>query len=115
MLYMQDKWGVVVHGRPSHINADDWLVKQVTEDDFPERAADEGDEEGSTEVEKGRILFSDMIRLTEILVSVTSKFYTLKGEEELRQRIVEGVSGVLERAKPIQLRSRKWYVSYQSV
>ena len=108
-LYMQDKWGALVHGRPSHINPSDWLPRHVTEDDFPERAADEDDEEGSTEVEKGRILFSEMIRLTEILSSIISEFYTLRAEEEFRQRAVEGVGWVLERAKPIQLRLKEWY------
>lgn len=108
-LYMQDKWGALVHGRPSHITKDDWMVKGVTEEDFPERAADEDDEEGSTEVEQGRILFGEMIQLTEILSSIISEFYTLKAEEEFRHQATEGLSWVLEKAKPIQLRLKEWY------
>lgn len=108
-LYMQDKWGALVHGRPSHINTCDWLVKPVTEDDFPERSADEDDEEGSTEVEKGRVLFSEMIRLTEILSEILAAFYTLRAEEDFRCRRVEGVGWILEKAKPIQLRLKEWY------
>ena len=108
-LYMQDKWGALVHGRPSHINTCDWLVKPVTEDDFPERSADEDDEEGSTEVEKGRVLFSEMIRLTEILSEVLAVFYTLRAEVDFRHRRVEGVGWILEAAKPIQLRLKEWY------
>jgi len=106
---MQDKWGALVHGRPSHINTCDWLVKPVTEDDFPERSADEDDEEGSTEVEKGRVLFSEMIRLTEILSEILAVFYTLRAEEDFRHRRVEGVGWILEKAKPIQLRLKEWY------
>jgi hypothetical protein len=108
-LFMQDKWGSLVHGRPSHITPNDWLVKPVTEADFPERAADEDEEEGSAEVEKGRILFCEMIRLTEILTSILSEFYTLKAEEEFKQHAQEGGRWVLERAKPIQIRLRDWF------
>jgi hypothetical protein len=108
-LFMQDKWGALVHGRPSHITPTDWLVKPVTENDFPERAADEDEEEGSAEVEKGRILFCEMIRLTEILTSILSEFYTLRAEEDFRQHAQEGGRWVLEKAKPIQIRLRDWF------
>ena len=108
-LYMQDKWGSLVHSRPSHITPADWLVKPVTETDFPERAADEDDEEGSTEVEKGRILFCEMIRLTEIVTSILSEFYSLRAEEAIRERTQNGGRWILERAKPIQLRLKDWF------
>lgn len=110
-LYMQDKWGSLVHARPSHITPVDWLVKPVTETDFPERAADEDDEEGSTEVEKGRILFCEMIRLTEILTSILAEFYSLRAEEEVREHAQAGGRWVLEKAKPIQLRLKEWFAS----
>jgi hypothetical protein len=109
-LFMQDKWGSLVHGRPSHITYDDWLVKPVNESDFPERAADEDEEEGSTEVEKGRVLFSEMIKLTEILTTILSQFYTLKAEEEFRARELEGGRWVLEKAKPIQIALKNWFI-----
>ncbi|KAE9982759.1 hypothetical protein EG327_005767 [Venturia inaequalis] len=108
-LYMQDKWGSLVHGRPSHITHNDWCVKPVTESDFPERASDEDDEDGSTEVEKGRILFCEMIRLTEILTLILSEFYTLKSVEESFFHAQEGGRWVLEKAKPIQIRLRDWF------
>jgi hypothetical protein len=108
-LFMQDKWGALMHGRPSHLTADDWMLKPVTEADFPERAADEDDEEGSTEVEKGRMLFSEMIKLTEILSRILASFYTLKAEEEFRSRHHEGGRWVLEKAKPMQLELKEWF------
>jgi hypothetical protein len=110
-LYIQDKWGALVHGRPSHITLDDWMVKTVTEADFPERAADEDDEEGSTEVEKGRVLFCEMIKLTEILTTILSEFYTLRAEEDFKQRAQEGGIWVLEKAKPIQLKLKDWFMN----
>jgi hypothetical protein len=108
-LYMQDKWGSLMHGRPSHFTPADWDVRPLEESDFPENAADEDHEDGSTEVEQGRMLFCEMIKLTEILGSVLSNFYTLKAEKELYARANEGVRWVLEKAKPIQLSLRQWY------
>lgn len=113
-LFMQDKWGSLMHGRPSHITTTDWNVQPLQEDDFPENAADEDDEDGSTEVEKGRTLFCEMIKLTEILSLVLSNFYTLRAEEQLEQRCKEGVRWILEQAKPIQLALRQWHADLPS-
>jgi hypothetical protein len=114
-LFMQDKWGSLVHGRPSHLSSSDWEVQLLGEDDFPENAADEDDEDGSTEVEKGRTLFCEMIKLTEILADILSRFYTLKAERELAQRANEGVRWVLENAKPVQLALRQWFSNLPTV
>jgi hypothetical protein len=110
-LFMQDKWGALMHGRPSHIHSDDWAVRPVAEADFPERAADEDDEEGSTEVEKGRVLFCEMIKLSQILARILSKFYTLRAEEEFRRKETDGAGceWVLEKAKGIQLSLKEWF------
>ncbi|KAF2457937.1 fungal-specific transcription factor domain-containing protein [Lineolata rhizophorae] len=108
-LFMQDKWAALVHGRPSHITGDDWTVKPVSETDFPEKAIDEDDEDGSTEVEKGRVLFSEMIKLTQILGDILSTFYTQRAEEEIRTNCAHGVRWLLERAKPMQIRLRDWF------
>ncbi|ORY17820.1 fungal-specific transcription factor domain-domain-containing protein [Clohesyomyces aquaticus] len=108
-LFMQDKWGALVHGRPSHIMASDWAVKPLLPDDFPENAADDDNEDGSTEVEKGRALFCEMIRLTEILGSILSNFYTLQAEEEFRLHARDGVRWLLEKANPIQSSLKHWF------
>ncbi|KAF1987181.1 hypothetical protein K402DRAFT_52679 [Aulographum hederae CBS 113979] len=108
-LFMQDKWGSLVHGRPSHIFPVEWKVKEVTENDFPEKAADEDDEEGSTEVENGRVLFCEMIALSQILTLILSEFHTLQAAEEVRIHSKEGARWVLDKAKPIQLRLKEWF------
>ncbi|KAF2006985.1 hypothetical protein P154DRAFT_180196 [Amniculicola lignicola CBS 123094] len=113
-LFMQDKWGSLVHGRPSHVTTSDWEVQPLQADDFPENIADENDEDGSTEVEKGRTLFCEMIKLSEILALVLSNFYTLKAEKEFGQRSQEGVRWILEKAKPIQLSLRQWHSNLPS-
>jgi len=110
-LFMQDKWGSLVHGRPSHITASDWAVTSLQEDDFPENAADEDNEDGSTEVEKGRTLFCEMIKLTEILSLVLSTFYTLQADIEFGHHVHEGVRWILQKAKPIQMSLRQWYTN----
>jgi hypothetical protein len=114
-LFMQDKWGSLVHGRPTHINPADWEVQCLIEDDFPENAADEDDEDGSTEVEKGRMIFCEMIKLTEILARILSTFYTLKAERTIENRASEGVRWILETAKPLQLELREWFSGLPSV
>ncbi|KAH7088485.1 nitrogen regulatory protein OTam [Paraphoma chrysanthemicola] len=114
-LFMQDKWGSLVHGRPSHVTLSDWEVQPLGEDDFPENAADEDDEDGSTEVEKGRTLFCEMIKLTELLANILSRFYTLRAEREAARRANEGVRWILEIAKPLQLALRQWFSSLPAV
>ncbi|KAF2650275.1 hypothetical protein K491DRAFT_143673 [Lophiostoma macrostomum CBS 122681] len=110
-LYMQDKWGALVHGRPSHITSTDWAVQPLDDDDFPENAADEDDEDGSTEVEKGRALFCEMIKLTELLAQVLSTFYTMQADIDFEEHAAEGIRWILERAKPIQMALRQWHTN----
>jgi hypothetical protein len=113
-VFMQDKWGSLIYGRPSHITPTDWEVQTLTEDDFPENATDENDEDGSTEVEKGRILFCYMVELTQILARILSTFYTLKAERDFASRAHEGVRPLLSAAKPLQLTLRQWCVNMPS-
>jgi hypothetical protein len=113
-IFMQDKWGSLIHGRPSHVTPTDWDVQPLIEDDFPENAADEDDEDGSTEVEKGRIMFCYMVELTQILAQILSTFYTLKAERDFASRTQEGVRSLLEAAKPLQLTLRQWYANMPS-
>ena len=107
-LFMQDIWSALVYGRPPHISPSNWVVGEVTGCDFPESAADEDDEDGSSEVEKGRTLFSAMIVLSKMLSDVLDALYSLKAESEIRSAI-DRTKCVLERAKPIQLKLRAWY------
>ena len=107
-LYMQDMWSSLIYGRPPHISSLNWGVQPVVSSDFPESAADEDEEDGSTEVEKGRTLFSAMITLTKMLTEVLENLYSQKAEAEIRSTF-DTTKAVLERAKPIQLKLRSWY------
>jgi hypothetical protein len=75
-LYMQDKWSSLGSGRPSLLNSENWALEPATNADFPETIED--DQEGSSEVEKGRILFTHMISLSEILADLLDTVFTVK-------------------------------------
>lgn len=107
-LFMQDIWSALVYGRPPHISSSNWAVQEVTGSDFPESAADEDEEDGSSEVEKGRTIFSAMIVLSKMLSDILEALYSQKAEAEIRLA-VDTTKYVLERAKPIQLKLRAWY------
>ncbi|OLN87273.1 Transcriptional activator protein DAL81-like protein 1 [Colletotrichum chlorophyti] len=110
-LFMQDKWGALVHGRPSHIRLDeDWDVRPCCVEDFPENAADEEhDPEGSAEVVVGRELFLRQIELSLILSDVLATFYTARATRRGGTLDQIGTVGVAELAKPIVMMLREWY------
>ncbi|KAK9367293.1 transcriptional activator protein DAL81 [Lipomyces kononenkoae] len=108
-LFAQDKWGALIHGRPSHITDDDWDVRPLEVHDFPETAKDDDDKEGSVDVEKGRLTFVHLISLTEILANILDTFFTLKG-----MRNTTNVLEALEKAKPLQIRLKSWYSNLPS-
>ena len=108
-LFMQDKWGALIHGRPALIQMKDWCVQPVDLRDFPETAEDDSEEEGSSEIEKGRLSFIHMISLTEILTDILDTFFSLRATAELANEQGNAMSVTLEKAKPIQLRLKEWY------
>ncbi|KAI9798288.1 MAG: Fungal specific transcription factor [Piccolia ochrophora] len=113
-LFMQEKWASLVYGRPPLISGSNWAVRDVTNDDFPETATDDDEEEGSSEVEKGRALFTEMISLTEILAEILKRFFSLKALSALKQGEGHPMRKVLEKVKPIQLRLKVWFANLPS-
>lgn len=119
-LYMQDKWGVLVHGRPSLIPAQidgvegtsDWDVAPCTLNDFPEDASREeengdGDVDGAT----GRAAFLQIIELSKIFSRVVSTFCSIGATKKggLLERI--GPSGAMSLAKPLAMELREWHAA----
>lgn len=107
---MQSTWSALTQGRPLHFppNAHDWAVQPVKSDDFPESAADEDQEDGSTEVEKGRAAFSAMISLTRILAEVLHNLFSARAELEIASAF-DRTKFVLSRVKELQLKLRRWH------
>jgi hypothetical protein len=108
-LFMQDKWSSLGSGRPALINSSNWAILAVTDADFPENASHEDDQEGSSEVEKGKILFSHMISLSQILADVLETIFTVKTSREIAAAGENGLAIVLDKAKPVQLRLKEWF------
>lgn len=107
-LFMQDKWGALIHGRPPLIHLDDWSVNPLEERDFSETEDDE-EEEGSSDIETGRLTFVHMVSLTEILTDILGTFFTVRATTELSGERENAMIVTLEKAKPIQLRLKDWH------
>lgn len=108
-LYMQDKWGSLVHGRPSHIFSSNWGVIKLTSNDFPDVEWDENDVEEKQDIERGRLIFTRAVQLSEILSEILETFYTLNAMQTVTEAGAQGTSLVLQLAKPIQLKLKEWH------
>ncbi|KAK1759533.1 fungal-specific transcription factor domain-containing protein [Echria macrotheca] len=108
-LYMQDKWGALVHGRPSHIFSSNWAVQPLNPNDFPDVEWDENDTEDRIEIERGRTLFGQMVHLSQILAEILETFYTLQATQAVASAGSQGTQLVLSLAKPIQLKLKEWH------
>lgn len=113
-LYMQDKWGALVHGRPSHIFTSNWAVQPLSPNDFSDVEFDESDSEQSDEYHKGRLLFTQMIILSQILSEVLETFYTLQAMATVAAAGPQGTQLVLRLAKPVQLKLKDWFAALPS-
>ncbi|GAB1315813.1 Fungal specific transcription factor [Madurella fahalii] len=114
-LYMQDKWGALVHGRPSHIFSSNWAVQQLNPNDFPDVEWDENDVEEKIEIERGRVLFGQMVQLSQILAEILETFYTLQASRTAADAGPQGTQLILSLAKPIQLKLKEWYSGLPAV
>ncbi|TGJ83519.1 hypothetical protein E0Z10_g5225 [Xylaria hypoxylon] len=110
-LYMQDKWGALVHGRPSHIFSSNWTVQPLVPNDFSDADCDENDMEGRQEMERGRTLFVQMVYLSQALAEILETFYTLQAMQNVTAAGPQGTHLVLSLAKPIQLKLKEWYAA----
>ncbi|KAF4504877.1 hypothetical protein G6O67_008274 [Ophiocordyceps sinensis] len=108
-LYMQDKWGALVHGRPSHIFSSNWAVRTLSANDFPDVEWDEKHPDERQDVERGRQLFTHAVQLSEILAEILDNFYTLKSTITISDAGSQATHLVLSMAKPVQLKLKEWY------
>ena len=104
-LFMQDKWGALVHGCPAHISDANWAVPPLAEADFEEDLDETRTGNQSAGTESTRLLFCAMVSLTLILSEILETFYSVKKGHQIDTR------AILERAKPIQISLRNWHAS----
>ena len=102
MLYMQDKWSAMFHGRPSCISNSDWTVPALGSV-IVDTAAESKSDNPSTEV------LLQLTTLSQILSDVLGTFYTSRAQAEVRDAGSQGLRLVLERAKPIQIQLKEWF------
>lgn len=119
-VYIQDKWSSLVESRPSHIQENvNWIVKPLTDEDFPERnstpqeSLDKGKDTDQrnesfthVDVELGKESFKHTVSLSMILSEIQSTLYTPRAMEDIHQ-----IDELLKLAKPLQLKLRQWYHS----
>ncbi|KAJ3472645.1 hypothetical protein NLG97_g10821 [Lecanicillium saksenae] len=108
-IYMQDKWGALIHGRPSHISLSNWAVRSLTVHDFPDVDWDEDNNEQKEHAETGQVILMRFIQLTGILTEILDTFYTLAAMQKIENSGAQGAQTVLAQAKPIQLKLKEWY------
>ncbi|KAJ5653847.1 hypothetical protein N7490_000850 [Penicillium lividum] len=119
-LYMQDKWGVLVHGRPplipAYIDEDDgtsdWDVSPCTVNDFPEEMTgqEENGDEG-VDGSAGRAAFLQSIELTKIFSRIVSTFCSIGATKKGGRLERDGPSGAMSLAKPLAMELREWHAA----
>ncbi|TVY42850.1 Transcriptional activator protein [Lachnellula subtilissima] len=95
----------------SHIFASNWAVPPLSPNDFPDVDFDEHDTRESAEYERGRLLFTQMIILSQILAEVLDTFYTLQAMATVTAAGPQGTHLVLQLAKPVQLKLKDWFAA----
>ena len=61
------------------------------------------------EIERGRVVFGQMVQLSQILAEILETFYTLQASQAVAAAGPQGTQLVLSLAKPIQLKLKEWY------
>lgn len=106
MLYAQDKWFSLLHGRPSYISLANWTVTALSEKDFDDIVVSNNSNTTTTGTAS---LIIQLTALTQILSSILEKFYTLNAEAEIKAAGSQGLRLVLEKAKPVQIQLKAWF------
>ncbi|KAK7432317.1 Fungal specific transcription factor [Neonectria magnoliae] len=109
-LYMQDRWGACVHGRPFLIQDSDWDVQPCSSSDYPELIVtnDGSAENNNSVISTGWDLFLRHIELTHILSDVIRTFYSAAATRTGGTIDQMGVVAAVELAKPLVFRLREW-------
>lgn len=102
-LYMQDRWSALAYGRPVHLHHEDWTVGELSSEDFDDFDNSGLDEERRSLAATGKLQFQLMVRLTQILSSVISSFYTA------RTSFDQDTVSLYQRSQPLLEELQEWY------
>ena len=101
--FVQDKWLALNFGRSSHIQADDWDIEPLTEDDFPDADRRGPDAPAGFHGQH----FMKLCELTVIVDDIMHKLFALRAAKALHGSL----EATLEVAKPLRIRLTEWYQS----
>ncbi|KAI5357504.1 hypothetical protein Slin15195_G038650 [Septoria linicola] len=101
-VFVQDKWLALNFGRSSHIQADDWDVPKLTEQDFPDADQHYDDEQFS---DFSCQHFIKLCELTTIVDDILRELFSIKATRKLHTSL----EATLEVAKPLRIRLTSWY------
>jgi hypothetical protein len=110
MLYAQDKWFSLLHGRPSYVAAANWTVPPLSDQDFedgPDISVQYAIQ--NTASASSAVFMMQFTTLTQILSEILETFYTLGAEADVKAAGGQGLRVVLERAKPVQIKLKNWF------
>ena len=103
--FIQDKWLALNSGRTSQIQADDWDVDMLTEEDFAEKDR----HPVGSDMPSGLscMHFIKLCELTRIVDDILKGLFSIKATSALHSNL----DLTLEVAKPLRLRLTEWYQS----
>lgn len=90
-------------------------MQSLNPNDFPDVEWDDNDVEERLEIERGRVLFGQMVQLSQILAEILETFYTLQASHTATNAGAQGTQLILSLAKPIQLKLKEWYSGLPAV
>ncbi|KAI1265961.1 hypothetical protein F5Y18DRAFT_426473 [Xylariaceae sp. FL1019] len=105
-IYMQDIWTALAYGRPSSIKEDNWVVRDLEDEDFDDcndnleeviHAINVPPSAGTVSV-----TFRLMVDLSKILTRIVSTFYTI------RSSVDQDTCRLLEKAQPLLAELNAW-------
>jgi hypothetical protein len=110
MLYAQDKWFSLLHGRPSYVSPANWTIPPLSEQAFEDGAEVSVQFPTNNAAPASSAVFMiQFTTLTQILSEILETFHTLGAEADVKAAGCQGLRVVLERAKPVQIKLKNWF------
>ncbi|EKD16758.1 transcription factor TamA [Drepanopeziza brunnea f. sp. 'multigermtubi' MB_m1] len=97
----------VAYGLGLHLDASNWNIRAG-------RKISRRPSKMIKKVQKGRILFSHMITLSEILADILDTVFPARITREIATAGANGLAIIQENVKPVQLRLKEWFQSFQT-
>ena len=122
ILYVQDRWGALVHGRPPLLHDDNWNLQPCTLSDFPEVDEDLSSNvkstmaEGSINTDLGYEAFVQQTQLAHILSEIMAQFYSSAACRRggTLDRMMAAPETAMAAALPLLQTLRSWHAALPS-